>query len=78
MPPAFRPAQKAGILRMQVTVEVYGMLEEGKKCLAQRQEVLLEPVFETERDATGGLVYVRHPLSDAARKLFWRRGVVVR
>lgn len=43
----------------------------------QRQEVLLEPVFETERDAAGNLVYVRHPLSDAARKLFWRRGVVV-
>jgi len=44
----------------------------------QRKEVLLEPVFETERDAGGNLVYVRHPLSEAARKLFWRRGVVVK
>ncbi len=43
----------------------------------QRQEVLLEPVFETERDAAGNLVYVRHPLSDAARQLFWRRGVAI-
>jgi hypothetical protein len=42
-----------------------------------RQEVLLEPILETERDAGGNLVYIWHPLSDSARKLFWRRGVVV-
>jgi len=43
----------------------------------QRREVLLEPIFETEKDATGNLVYVRRPLSEAARKLFWRRGVML-
>lgn len=41
----------------------------------QQQEVLLEPILETQRDASGNLVYVWHPLSDGARNLFWRRGV---
>lgn len=43
----------------------------------QQQEVLLEPILETQRDASGKLVYVWHQLSDDARKLFWRRGVAV-
>ncbi len=43
----------------------------------QQQTVLLEPILETERDASGNLVYVWHPLSDDARRLFWRRGVSV-
>lgn len=43
----------------------------------RRREVLLEPVFEMRRDADGNLVHVRHPLSEAARGLFWRRGVRV-
>lgn len=41
----------------------------------RRQEVLLEPILETERDAAGKLVYVWRPVSDSAKKLFWRRGV---
>jgi len=43
----------------------------------QRQEVLLEPILETERDSAGNLVYKWHPLSDSAKKLFWRRGVAI-
>lgn len=42
-----------------------------------RQEIVLEPILETERDAAGSLVYVWHPLSDSAKKLFWRRGVAM-
>jgi len=40
----------------------------------QRKEVVLEPILETQRDASGKLVYVWHPLSEDAGKLFWRRG----
>lgn len=44
---------------------------------SQRRQVVLEPIFLTQRNERGELVYERRPVSERVRNFFWRRGVRV-